>query len=197
MKTHLQKILANAPCDYAEFRYQETSSTLLSFDGSGLRDVSINSARGGFVRVLADGKFGAASFDDVDRAAEYLEKAISLARLRTGDFAGFAPVEVNVDDVLVDVPRPASDVDLDEKVEVVNKYNQIWLDHDRIPATETRYGDFLDYRVFVNTEGAAVTVRKPRVNLSLRPLASEGGVVQMAIRNYGGLVSFDHLLGRE
>jgi TldD protein len=197
MKTHLQKVLANAPCDYAEFRYEETSSTLLSFDGSGLKDVNVNSARGGFVRVLVAGKFGAASFDDVDRAAEYLEKAVALARLRTGDFKGFAPGEVNVDDVVVDVPRPAAEVDLDEKVDVVSKYNQILLNHNRIPATETRYGDSLDYRVFVNTEGAAVTVRKPRVNLSLRPLASEGGVVQMAIRNYGGLVSFDHLRGRE
>ena len=197
MKTYLQNILANAPCDYAEFRYQETASTSLSFNGSGLKDVGVNTARGGFVRVLVAGKFGVASFDDLERAAEYLEKAIALAKLRTGDFEGFAPAEANVDDVVVDVPRAACDVDLGEKVELANKYNDILLSHDRIPATETRYGDFLDYRVFVNTEGAAVSVRKPRVNLSLRPLASEGGVVQMAIRNYGGLVSFDHLLGRE
>lgn len=197
MKTYLQNVLANAPCDYAEFRYQETASTLLSFDGSGLKDVSVNSARGGFVRVLVAGKFGVASFDDLERAAEYLEQAVALARLRAGDFPGFAPAEVNVEDVVVDVPRPASGVDLDEKVELANKYNDLLLRRERIPATETRYGDFLDYRLFVNTEGAAVSVRKPRVNLSLRPVASEGGVVQMAIRNYGGLVSFDHLRGRE
>jgi TldD protein len=197
MKTYLRKVLANAPCDYAEFRYQETASTALSFDGSGLRDVAVNTARGGFVRALVRGKFGVASFDDLDGAPAYLEKAIALAKLRAGDFKGFAPAEVIVDDVVVAVSRPAHEVGLDEKVAVVNKYNEILLRPDRIPATETRYGDSRDYRVFVNTEGTAVSVDKPRVNLSLRPLASEGGMVQMAIRNYGGLVSFDHILGLE
>jgi len=197
MKTYLRNILANAPCDYAEFRFQESKATLLAFDGDGLKDVAVNSARGGFVRALVKGQFGLASFEDLERAAEYLHKAIAMAKLRPGNFAGFAPTEVNVDDVEITVPRPAHAVDLDEKVAVVSKYNAILLARDRIPATETRYGDYLDYRVFVNTEGAAVSVKTPRLGLSLRPLASEGGVVQMAIRNYGGIVGFDHIRGRE
>jgi TldD protein len=197
MKSYLQNVLANAPCDYAEFRYQEFTSTLLVFDGDGLKDVALNSARGGFVRALVNGQFGVASFEDLDRAAEYLEKAVSLAEVKAGSFGGFAPAEVNVDDVEIDVPRPAHRVDLDEKVSVVNKYNDILLGHDRIPSTETRYRDSHDYRVFVNTEGTAVSVKTPRLGLSLRPLASEGGVVQMAIQNYGGIVGFDHVLGRE
>jgi TldD protein len=197
MKSYLKKILARAPCDYAEFRYQEYASTWLAFDGDGLKDVALNSARGGFVRVLVDGQFGVASFEDLDRAAEYLDKAVGLAKVQAGKFAGFAPAEVNVDDVVIDVPRPAHEVDLDEKVTVVRKYNDILLGHDRIPATETRYRDFHDYRVFVNTEGTAVSVKMPRLGLSLRPIASEGGVVQMAFNNYGGVVGFDRILDLE
>ena len=197
MKTYLQNILANAPCDYAEFRFQESKSTLLTFDGAGLKDVAFNSARGVFVRALVKGQFGVASFEDLERAPEYLEQALALAKLKPGNFTGFAPAEVNADDVEIVVPRPAHDVDLDEKVAVVSKYNGLLLAHDRIPATDTRYRDHYDYRVFVNTEGAAVSVKTPRLGLSLRPIASEGGVVQMAVQNYGGIVGFDHLLGRE
>ena len=197
MKTYLQNILANAPCDYAECRFQESASTSLVFDGDGLKDVAVHTARGGFVRALVNGQFGVASFEDLDAAAEYLAKAIGAAKLRSGNFEGFAPTEVNVDDVEIDVPRPAHEVDLDEKVAVVGKYNDILLRQGRVPATDTRYGDFYDYRVFVNTEGAAVSVKTPRVALSLRPIASEGGVVQMAIQNIGGVAGFDHVPGRE
>jgi TldD protein len=197
MKSYLQKVLANAPCDYAEFRYQEFTSTLLAFDGDGLKDVALNSGRGGFVRALVNGQFGAASFEDLDRAAEYLEKAIGLAKVKAGSFGGFAPAEVNVDDVEVEVPRPAHLVDLDEKVELVSRYNQILLSNDRIPSTETRYRDVYDHRVYANTEGAAVSLKVPRLGLALRPIASEGGVVQLAIYNVGGVVGFDHVVGRE
>ena len=197
MKSYLQNVLGNAPCDYAEFRYQEFTSTLLAFDGDGLKDVALNSGRGGFVRALVNGQFGVASFEDLDRAPEYLEKAISLAKIKAGTFSGFAPAEVNVDDVEIEVPRPAHLVDLDEKVAVVSKYNEILLSNDRIPSTETRYRDFYDHRVYANTEGAAISVKTPRLGLALRPIASEGGVVQVGIHNYGGIVGFDHVLGRE
>jgi TldD protein len=197
VKTYLRKILSGAPADYAEFRYQETRSTRLSFDGDGLKDVVVNSARGGFVRVLVNGSFGVASFEDLDRAAEYLDKAVGIARLKAGEFRGFDPVEIVDEDVVLEVPRPAHELDLDEKVAVVSKYNDILLGHDRIPSTESVYLDSTDYRLFVNSEGTAVSITKPRCNLSLRPLASEGGVVQMAIRSIGGIVGFDHLLGRE
>ncbi len=197
MKSYLQSVLAGAPCDYAEFRYQEYKSTSLSFDGDGLKDVALNNARGGFVRAVVDGQFGIASFEDLDRAAEYLDKAVGLAKVQAGKFAGFAPAEINVADVEIEVPRPAHEVDLDEKVTAVRKYNDILLNHDRIPATDTRYRDFHDYRVFVNTEGTAVSVKTPRLGLSLRPIASEGGVVQMAFNNYGGVVGFDRILGLE
>jgi TldD protein len=197
VKTYLQHILNRASCDYAEFRYQETATTRLVFDGEGLKDVALGRARGGFVRVLQGGAFGVASFEELDRASEFLDRALALAKLKPGSFLAFAPAEINVDDVVVDVPRPAHEVDLDEKIALVDKYNELLLRPDRIPATDTTYGDFFERRLFVNTEGAAVSITKPRANLSLRPLASEGGVVQMAIRNLGGLVGFDHFRGRE
>lgn len=197
MKTFLQNVLRDAPCEYAELRYQETKTTTITFDGKGLKDVGINTSRGCFVRVLNRGSFGTASFEDVDRAREFLEKAIAHASFRKGTVPGLAPTAANTDDVEVKVDRPAHIVPLEEKVSLVAKYNDILLRHPRIPGTLTRYVDFWDAVTFVNTEGTAVTVKKPRVGLALRPLASDGRTVQMALKNFGGIVGFNHLLGRE
>jgi len=197
VKTFLAHVLRDAPCDYAEIRLQESRATIITFDGQGLKDISVTTSRGCFIRALAHGSFGTASFEDSDRAREFLDKAIAAARLRAGTFAGFAPTAINIDDVNITVPRPAHTVPLDEKVALVKKYNDILLKNPRVPGTDTRYADYYDVVSYANTEGTAISVSKPRLGLALRPLASEGGVVQMAIHNIGGVVGFDHLVGRE
>jgi len=197
MKTYIQNLLRGAPCDYAEVRYHEVASTSLAFDGKGLKNVGRHAARGCFIRALVRGQFGTAATEDLDRLPAYLELAIKSARLREGTVPRFAPVEKAVADVEIRVDRPAHAVDLDEKVALVAAYNDLLLRNPRIPGTATHYGDSYEKRIFANTEGTAVSFARPRIGLSLRPIASEGGVVQMSIRNVGGIFGFDRIIGRE
>ena len=197
MITRLKTLIKRAPCDFAEVRFEEGKTTQIDFDNTGLKSANIHSYRGGNIRVLADGNFGIVSFEDIDRAAEYLEKAVAVARLREGELDGFGPGEVNVDTVKIELEEVPAEVSLEEKVTVLRGYNALMLSVPGIENTRLFYYDRNDRRVIVNSEGTELDITVPRVGAVFSPIAVAGDLIQSAKLNIGGVRSFGVFRGRE
>jgi TldD protein len=193
----LKTLVSRAACDFAEARYEEGTATYIEFDNTGLKTANVHTYRGGNVRVLVDGNFGVVSFEDLDRAGEYLKKALDAARLRKGELDGFGAGEVNVDAVAVEFDEVPADVPLEEKVEILKSYNDLMLSVPGVGNTRIMYYDKKDRRVIVNSDGTELDLTVPRVGAAFVPIAVEGDLIQQAKINIGGIKPFGIYRDRE
>lgn len=197
MISKLKTLVSGAACDFAEARYEEGVTTYIEFDNTGLKTANVHTYRGGNVRVLVDGNFGVVSFEDMDRAGEYLEKALDAARLRKGELDGFGAGEVNVDAVVVELDEVPADVPLEEKVEILKSYNDLMLSVPGVENTRIMYYDKKDRRVIVNSDGTELDLTVPRVGTTFVPIAVDGDLIQQARINIGGIKPFGIYRDRE
>ncbi|UCE27757.1 MAG: TldD/PmbA family protein [Candidatus Coatesbacteria bacterium] len=197
MINKLKTLVSRAACDFAEARYEEGVTTYIEFDNTGLKTANVHTYRGGNVRVLVDGNFGVASFEDIDRAGDYLEKALDVARLRKGELDGFGAGEVNKDVIVVELDEVPADVPLEEKVEILRSYNDLMLSVPGIENTRISYFDRKDRKAIVNSDGTELDMTVPRVGTAFVPIAVEGDLIQQAGLNVGGIKPFGIYRNRE
>lgn len=197
MISKLKTLVSRAASDFTEARYEEGVTTYIEFDNTGLKTANVHTYRGGNVRVLVDGNFGVVSFEDMDRAGEYLEKALNAARLRKGELDGFGAGEVNVDAVVVELDEVPTDVPLEEKVEILKNYNDLMLSASGVENTRIMYYDKKDRRVIVNSDGTELDLTVPRAGAAFVSIAVEGDLIQQAKINIGGIKPFGIYRDRE
>jgi TldD protein len=195
--TRLKTLISRAACDFAEVRFEEGTTTRIDFDNTGLKSANVHTYRGGNIRVLVGGNFGVASFENVELAGAYLEKAVEIAGLRKGELDGFGTGEVNVDTVVVELDEIPAEVLLEEKVEILKRYNDLMLSVPGVKNTRISYYDKKDRRVIVNSDGTELDMTVPRVGSAFNAIAVEGDLIQTAKINIGGIKPFGIFRNRE
>ncbi len=194
MLDKLKKVCRSIDADYAEVRLHEGGSSSVHYAGKELEDIGERTGLGGCVRVLKDGGWGFASFNDIGRIDRYASMALKQASLVGGEPFALAPVQPRT---AVYRSRPRNDPadhSLGDKQELAAKYNRLLLDHDRITTTSVTYRDSTGTRYLVNSDGASIEQRYSFCGIMIAAIAVEGSNVQRAYEVSGDLRGFDNVL---
>ncbi len=191
MKDELLDLCGKLPADYAEVRLQEGVSTNIHYSGEELEDIGERTQRGGCIRVLKDGGWGFATFNDVDAMEEYARRAVRQAELVGGEKFELAPVEPVHSTYRTPVDTDPAEVPLEDKQGMCNRYNRAVLAHDRIQSSIVIYRDRHATLHFANSEGTCIEQEIVFTGAMVAAIAVEGSNVQRAREDNGDLTGFD------
>ncbi|MGD2173940.1 MAG: TldD/PmbA family protein [Candidatus Brocadiaceae bacterium] len=191
MKDELLGLCQKLAADYVEIRLQEGVSTNIHYAGNELEDIGERTERGGCVRVLKDGGWGFATFNDLDELEKYAEMALRQAELVGGEKFGLAPLAPRQETYRTPVDTDPADVDLEEKQAMCRRYNDALLKHDRIQSTSVIYRDKHGTIRFGSSEGSYLEQEIVFSGAMVAAIAVDGTNIQRAYESNGDLRGFD------
>ncbi|MFW6189689.1 MAG: TldD/PmbA family protein [Planctomycetota bacterium] len=197
MKDELLELCQKLPCDYAEARVEEGTVTNVHYSGEELEDIGERTVRGGCVRVLVDGGWGFATFNDLDELETYAARAVRQAGLVGGEKFELVPVEPYQQTYRTEVETDPAHVPLQDKQELCQRYNRLILDNDRVQSSQVVYRDKHTTIHFANSEGTCLEQTYIFCGTALAAIAVEGRNIQRARDGNGDLRGYDKVVGME
>jgi TldD protein len=193
MKDKLLNLCQDLPVDYAEVRVQESSSTSIHYAGRELEDIGERTERGGCVRVLKDGGWGFATFNDLDDLRKYARLAVKQAELVGGtkfDIARVGPFQATY---ATKVAADPAAVSLRDKQRMCERYNRIILGGKRIQTSTVAYRDSRSKTFYANSGGTCIEQDYVFCGAMVSAIAVEGANIQHAYESVGDLRGFDQV----
>ena len=191
MRDALRELCGSLPVDYAEVRVQESTATSIHYSGKELEDIGERTGRGGCVRVLKDGGWGFATFNDVDELEKYARMAVRQAELVAGTKFALAPVGPFEQSYRTRVASDPADVPLEDKQRMCERYNRLILDSPRVQTSMVIYRDSRGTTWFANSEGSAIEQQYVFCGALVGAIAVDGANIQRAFESSGDLRGFD------
>lgn len=200
MFDRLEKVLAGARADYIDIRYEEVMETAIGFSGRELNTLSANSSDGFVVRVLDQGGMASVTFSRPEEAEAAVRSAVENALLfsrNTEKPVRMAEAPAVKDTVIPKMGEDPRQVPMEEKLEVLRKYNAIPLAQPKVVNTSIAYSEVYRKKYFLNSEGSRI--QEDLVTTSIRGLitASEGSLTQNIRVGIGGSDGFGAIRGQE
>ena len=200
MLDKMNKILSKVDADYADIRYEEKNETDISFSGKELKGIGENFTDGFVIRVLKNGGFSSVVFTRPEDADEAIKNAIEYAELmgeKSNKPVNLKDVEVVQDEYSPKMKEDPRKISIDEKFELLKKYNDLALKHEKIVNTDMRYFEMGRKRYFISTEGARI--KEDLITTGIRGglISSDGNIIQNVRLGAGGSDGFYHLRNLE
>ncbi|TYB30519.1 MAG: TldD/PmbA family protein [Candidatus Mcinerneyibacterium aminivorans] len=196
----LKKVLRKIDADYADIRYEKKNVASITYNGRELKKIGENFSDGYVIRVLKNGGFSSVSFTKEKDAEQAIKNAVKHAEIlgsKSKNETKLADVEIFKDNFKPNLKEDPREVDIDEKLEILKKYNNICLNHDRIINTTMSYFDLSRERYFLSTEGAEISEELVTTGISGRIMSKDGNVIQNVRAGVGGSDGFHNIRGRE
>ncbi len=199
MKEILKEGFSNFSGEFGDLRYEIRRSTYVVFRGKELEEVSKTIDQGGGVRVFNSGNEGFATFSRPEDVRNAVAEAERLSKV-------YKPKEkvelVKVSPVIRDfIPKLKNDprkISLEEKVELIKKYNEIALSGgDKITSTTSVYADEEVEKYYISTDGSIVKEVRVYSGIRISVIATDGTNVQSGSVTFGDQRGFDTVLKRE
>jgi TldD protein len=200
MFDQLKRMLGKVQADYADLRYELKAETKIAYDGRDLSLVTSNSTDGYVLRVLKSGGLASISFtkaEDAEKAIRTVEENAALIGKRIKASVELARVEA-----IKDTYHPKLDIDprrvsCDEKLELLQHYNEIPLQHSKVATTSLDYSDLSRDRYFISSEGSEIREDLVTTRLLGRITSKEGALTQTVRIGCGGSDGFARVKHRE
>jgi TldD protein len=194
----ISRFLERDRAGYLEVRLSRMESTSITLAGPRRENVSSGAGNGGSIRLLRDGFWHFYSFNDLDSLEEY------LASDRLSDLPSLPPGSSRVKNLppvrnqyQASFLRDPAEVPFEEKMELVEGYNAILRESEKIQSTRVMYRDSRGYHVFMNSEGSHLSWDRVHCGVSLSAVARDGSVIQPAQESRAGIGGFEMSTGLE
>ncbi len=197
MKDKLLGICQGIPADYCEVRVHEGNATSVTYAGKELEDIGERAGLGGCVRVLKDGGWGFATFNDIDQMDKYAALALKQAELVGGERFELAPVEPHVSEYRSPVGIDPGDVPLADKQQLCERYNGMLLANKRVRTSSVGYRDSHTTWFFANSEGSFTEQEYIFCGVKVAAIAVDGSNIQRAYESTGDLRGYGNAQGME
>lgn len=199
MKEILKKGLSSFSGEFVDLRYEIIRSTHVVFKGKDLETATKTIEQGGGLRVFNAGREGFATFSKPEDVKNALTEAERLARIsNTRSEVQLSNVKPVVQDFYPELSKDPRNITLEEKVDLIRKYNEIALSGgDKITSTTAVYKDSEVERYYISSDGTLVKEVRVYVGISLSVIAADGTNVQSATLSIGDQRGFDTVLNRE
>ncbi len=196
----LRTILNKIDADYADIRYETKKQSNISYSGKELTQIGASTTDGFVVRVLKNGGFSSVVFtkdDDADKAVgSAVENAVLTGKTiaKPVRLANAEPVKDEYSPKLVEDPR---DISIEEKLELVSKYNDIALDHEGIASTQINYREIIRDKYFLSSQGSEIHEDLVTCAFSGELIARDGNLMQNIRVGGGGSNGFNRIRNLE
>jgi TldD protein len=196
----LKRILSKVKADYADLRYEIKTETQIAYDGRELSLMTSNSTDGYALRVLKSGGLATISFtkaSDAEKAIRTAEENASLIGKRIE-----VPVQLAKVEPIKDTYHPKLDIDprqvpIDEKLELLRRYNEIPLQQSKVATTAIGYLDLSRDRYFVSSEGSEIREDLVTTRVLGTIISKDGALTQTVRAMCGGNDGFARVKNRE
>jgi len=197
MEDIMKQAIGDIDADYSEIRLERAHSTTLAYMGPVLEETSTVFRYGGCVRVCIRGGWGFASFNSVDDAPASARKAARMAELVAGGGTVLAPVPTVRARLSADVSIDPESVPLEEKVDLLRRYNDILLSDPVVVNTNTVYRDLSKTVWLLNTDGTYIEREEKTAGMRFMAIAKDGANVQRAHDSVGDRRGYATVQNRE
>lgn len=185
MHSLLEESIKKATADYVDIRFEESQRTTVVYQGKELESIGVSTGRGGIVRAIVNGGWGAVSFQDPEELPHYLNLATAAASLVGKNSTHLAPAPRIRDKVKINIGKDPQKISLEEKKSLMENYNNILLKIPRIQTTSVDYHDVFLTKYFINSEGSYIEQDWCEVVAGVQAIAREGNNVQPAGESFG------------
>ncbi|NJE10455.1 TldD/PmbA family protein [Thermococcus sp. MAR1] len=171
---------------YAEARFEEKDGTSLAMKNGNPEGLSTIAERGIGVRVLVDGGMGFASTNVLTKesVSEAVKKAVKLAKAASkvrNEPIVFSEEDFHRVSYKVKMKKDFRDVSPEEKLELLRKIEEdVKATGVNVPMRYLGYSDQLWKKIFINSEGAYVKSKIPRVSITYNLVVFENGQMEQA-----------------
>ncbi|MEO0199472.1 MAG: TldD/PmbA family protein [candidate division WOR-3 bacterium] len=194
LKEKLSKIVEG----YADIRFENRTHTTIRMTNGNLEEINSSKISGGSVRFFYKGAFGFATFTKIEEVDDALRTAEKLAKmLKTETIINLKPVKIYKDYVKPNIYIHPNSVSLDEKVDLVRKYHNLFEQNEKIITRTVTYSENILTRYLVTSEGTEITEERPYCGIAVQLVGKEGSVIQRAAKSFGDLRGYKTVLDRE
>ncbi len=172
--------------NYSEARFQSKDGTNIIVKNGELQGVSVIKDSGIGIRVLVDGGMGFASTNILEKGSieESVEIAIKLARASSKlrkEKIEFSEETFQRIKYEVEMKKDFTQLNFEEKMEYLKKVEEKVKDTKiNVPMRFLSYRDWLENKIFANSEGAWVESIIPRVYMMYNLVVLENGQMEQA-----------------
>ena len=185
---------------YQDVRYEYLEEVAIEYQGENLKDISVSKKEGGHARGFYQGGWGHESFNNLEDVKEAIQTAISRADVAAKyreDSYKLAKAPVIEDKVVADPEINAKDISLEEKRELVKKYNEMILEVEGITTTKASYYEINSHKYIATNEGTYIDQEEPICGIRFLIYAKKGDVMQSIRASLGGSGDYKLLLNGE
>lgn len=196
----LRAILSKVDADYADIRYETKKDTVVSFSGKELTEIGSNSTDGFVLRALKNGGMASAVFtreSDAENAARRVVENARLIGQNSDEPVRLAKTEAVKDSFVPPLKEDPREIPIQDKLELVRKYNNIPLAHEKIATTFTIYQETIREKHFVSSEGSEIREDLVTTRLAGEIISKDGNIAQNIRLGAGGSNGFSTIRNQE
>jgi len=160
MKKILKNILdwLEPKVNYADLRFVQTEKENIEVENGILSSYNVSTDRGVGIRVLADGAWGFAASNNLDKTSlqETAAKALDVARasaLTKKKDIRLAHEEKHIDNYITPITKNPFQVSPAEKIDLLVKATKMML-KDKVKKSEGSFSFYKTFKIFVSTDGS-------------------------------------------
>ncbi|OFW52701.1 MAG: peptidase C69 [Actinobacteria bacterium RBG_13_35_12] len=160
MKKILKDILdwLELKVSYADLRFVQTEKENIEVENGILSSYNVSTDRGVGIRVLADGAWGFAASNNLDKASlqETAAKALDIARasaLTKKEDVKLAHEDRHIDTYITPITKNPFQINPAEKIDLLVKATRMML-KDRVKKSEGSFSFYKTHKIFISTEGS-------------------------------------------
>lgn len=186
--------------EYSDIRWEDNYLTRIVYSGKELKYIGSSLMSGGHIRVLCNGGIGTNSFNNINNLDKYIDissKAAKIMSTNTGKKIKLSPYNPVVDKITVKPKIDPRDISLEDKHDLVKKYNELILSYEGIKTTNISYIERLNKKLFVNNEGSILEQEELFVYLGCGITARSGNIIQSISLGFGASDDYSKLLNRD
>ena len=193
-----RKILESSSCDYAEIRLSSSVGTIISLSGENVDSFTLSESVAGSVRVLVNGSWGFATFNDLAGLEKFYANAVySASLLNPTEKSIVAKSKTVHGEYKTEVLRDFMNISPDEKFELAKRYNNILKNSESVQSTRVIYRDVKTEYTNINSEGSFLSFDKSYCGISLASIAKRGAVIQPFHESVSAYSGFEIVENRE
>jgi len=196
----LREILSKVDADYADIRYEVKKEAVISFSGKELTQIGSSSTDGYVIRALKDGGLASVVFtkeSDADKAVRTVMENAKLISKTIEKPVKLAETEVVKETFVPPLKEDPREISMEEKLDLVRKYNDIPLAHEKIATTSIKYEDVIREKHFLSSEGSEIREDLVTTRLAGELISAEGNLRQNLRVRRGGSSGFSIVRNQE
>ncbi len=196
----LRRVLSKMDVDYADVRYEIKRDTVISFAGKELTEIGSNSTDGYVVRALKHGGMSSVVFtkeNDAEKAVRTATENATLIGKSIEKPVSLARTEAIKDSFIPPLKEDPRRIPIGEKLELVRKYNDIPLGHEKVATTSITYQEIIREKYFLSSEGSEIREDLVTTRLAGEIVSKDGNLTQNLRVAAGGSNGFSTVRNQE